>query len=202
MFAMDRDAATRGSATGLWRKVEIRRSICRTALACVVAVLLLGSPAAWSQEVAASLEELVHSEKLEVGEAIYVTDSLGQRLTGSVGNVSASWLEIAVEHGAVVFAESELSEIALRDPTSNGVRLGVGVAAATYAVLCFLGQSPNCVKYLPNVGLSFMAIGAFVGWSTDYVMRETVYRKPASARLTVSPAESGKSGGVGMTLSW
>ena len=174
----------------------------RVAFACVVTALCLWAPAVAAQEAATTLEELWTSKKLTLGDTVYVRNMLGRRVAGNVSDLSSSAIEVVSERGTVVFAEDEVSEIVRRDPVSNGVLNGILTAGGTYALLCTGGESANCFKYLPSIGLNFMAIGAFVGWSMDYFMHETVYRKPGSARLTVSPVVTHEGAGAGMSLSW
>ena len=190
------------------RRSGVRRLRGRPALACMVVAgaLCLWAPGASAQDVATTLEELAHLGKLEPGDAAYITGRFGERVRVTVRDVSASWLEIEVKHGEAILGESEVDHIALRDPVSNGVRWGLAGAAGAYATVCAVdagkrGDASNCVKGLPAAGF-FLGIGALVGWGVDYVIRETVYRKPESARLTISPAVAGGGAGAGITLSW
>ncbi len=185
-------------------RAGVRGLRCGLASAWLVATLSLAAPMAEAQEVPASLEALLQSGRLEAGDAVYVTDTHGRRVAGNVSGLSSSWLEIAAEHETVVVPESEVSEVELRDPVWNGIWWGVVGGLATYFVICPHGTDPayTCMRHLGDVGLIFVGSGALLGWGSDVTIRETVYRKPGSARLTVSPVVTHDGAGAAMTLSW
>lgn len=66
----------------------------KTVMAWLLAALCVCAPAASAQEVAISLEQLVDSGRLAPGDVVYVTNTLGRRVRGSVGDVSSSALMV------------------------------------------------------------------------------------------------------------
>ena len=176
------------------------------ALVWLVVAWWLWAPVASAQDVATSLEELAYSGKLEPGGTVYVTDRLGERVRATVHDLSSSWLEIDVNGGTVILGEVEIAEIARPDPVSNGVWRGMGVAAGFVAAVCvneaISRRASNCIEFVFRGGLQWVGVGTLIGWGIDYVVRETVYRKPGSASLKVSPVFSTEGAGAGVTLSW
>ncbi len=190
---MDRGRRTRAG---------VRKLRCGLALAWLVATLSLAAPMAEAQEMSASLEELLQSGRLKPGDAVHVTDTLGLHMNGHIVDLSSSTLVIAAGRHSRTFTEDEVSTITLRDSVSNGIWLGAAAGVGTFFGLCTQGRVAECVVFLHNAALIWAGIGAFVGWSIDYSIRETVYRRPRSARLTVSPVVTHEGAGAGMTLSW
>ena len=86
----------------------------------------------------------------------------------------------------------------------DGVGWGVIAGLGTYFALC--ADSGDfafyCVHSLPDVGILLAGFGALAGWTVDYIVVETVYRRPSALRLTVSPVITHEGAGAGMTLSW
>ena len=174
-----------------------------TMVARVVILLYLLAPAASAQEVSTSLEELLHSANVEPGSVVDITDAAGLEVTGTVEDLSASALVIAMGRETLTFAESEISTISIRDPVSDGIRLGALVGAGAYLAICLPDERHfyTCA-HLAGWGAAFAGIGALIGWSIDRGVREAVYGNLGSAHLTMSPLPSNEGMGIGMALSW
>ena len=169
----------------------------RMTVGVVALSLLMLAGYAEAQDAGASLVELLQSGELRPGDGVYVTDGAGQRIKGRISDVSSTGLVLIGGQDRWTLASSDVRQIEREDSVANGILIGVGVGAGLGVWSC----GDGCYQGAKQV-LLYSALGLGIGWGIDAVMRKTLYRAPASARLTVSPVLSTERAGAQMSLRW
>jgi hypothetical protein len=166
-----------------------------------------------AQSVAASFGAL--QRLLLSGEMVVVTDQMRRETTGTVIDMSASELTLAVNGGPTqrTFTQDAVYAIRRTDPLGNGTGLGALIGAAPGIAL--LG---SCGRYEYSeesglcragavVGLAIgIPIGALIGRAVDRALgeQEIFYRpvRPSEAGVVLTPIISPKRFGVLASVSF
>lgn len=162
----------------------------------LAALMILIPAAAVAQTSATSFEEL--RLLVKAGQAVIVTDSNGHRISGRIGRVSASSLELSGRE-ARTFDEAGIREIRARDSLANGAiagtAVGIGAGVAIVAALC--SDGPGCGP-ATKVMLGAAGIGAAAGIALDAALgHEVLYRSRLRGRsLTMAPIASRDQRGI------
>ncbi|MGH9146445.1 MAG: hypothetical protein ACRD1Q_07030 [Vicinamibacterales bacterium] len=207
-------------------KVTVRTGLDRTGrwkwvLHMSVSLLVLAPVNASAQVVSTSFEQL--QALVKPGDTVDITDTTGRRTRGTLGELSASSLELlARKTGADgrenlvrdrQLFERDVQQIQLvrRDSLWNGTLIGFAPGAAIGMFILFVGAGCDCytVESRAPIALSTMlfagGIGALIGGTVDasIVKRTTVYfRLPQSrsAGLHMSPMLSKSGTGVKLAV--
>ena len=174
----------------------------KTISALALTVLMIPGAVA-AQRPATSLDDLVQSSQLRPGDGVYVTDSTGRRIKGTVSDVSSAMLQITDGQDSWTLDEGEVNAIELQDSVENGIWIGIGVAIAGTFAMCGIEGTDNGACYgtlyafWPTLGA-----GAGLGWYLDSRINKTLYQKSGGGRLSVSPLVSTERYGATASLSW
>ena len=161
-----------------------------------------------AQNVATSLDEILQSGALGLGDGVYVTDTTGRRIKADVTDLSSAGLKISGRRMTWTLDESEISKIERQDSLQNGIWIGIGVGVGALVAVCNSrggwlkvsdDECPYIVGYYGIPGLVAMAVaGAIV----DSRFTKTLYQAPGSATLTLSPMLSTEHVGAAASISW
>ncbi|MGH9256764.1 MAG: hypothetical protein ACRD3C_19565 [Vicinamibacterales bacterium] len=181
----------------------------------VIVLSIALAPRASAQQVATSFEQLRGLVKL--GDTVYVTDAGGQRTKATIGEVSASSLELFVrqpgQDGHVVsvpqrpLAEGDVKQITLerRDSVWTGTLIGLAAAGVPWLVVCAANDWCYYNEYggenaLRKAAIVTVAMGAGVGALIDasIIKRAIIYQAPGqrSVNIHISPFISKSETGV------
>ena len=109
----------------------------------MLAVVVLPGSAA-GQDTASSWVELQGAGGLRRGTSVYVTDTNGQRVKGTIRQVSPTGLTIARGEKTWALADREIAKIDRQDPIWTGVVIGAGVGYAGVLAYCLGGDYSHC----------------------------------------------------------
>ena len=176
--------------------------ILRELIGVLTLSIVLPSAAA-TQDMAGSLDELLHSGSLEPGEGVYVTDAGGRRLKGTITDMSSTGLVVTHRDQAWTMAAADVRRIDLQDSWANGIAYGMVTAAGSISAVCWAtGGRPGECSYALLYGFPFVAIGGVVGGVVDALRHKTVYRAAGSVQASVSPIMSPGSLGAQVSIAW
>ena len=96
----------------------------------------VGAAVAAEAQTASSLDTLVQSGELTIGDGIYLTDVLGQLIKGDITDLSSSVLTVTRGRETWTLAVSEVKRIERQDSLVNGIMLGVAVGAIPSGFIC------------------------------------------------------------------
>lgn len=164
---------------------------------------------AHAQEVAASsLRELAMS--LKTNEQLIVTDRDGRRVTGRFVEVTDSGLalNVTVTPGKVVFPETAVQNIAIRDSLLNGALIGlaVGIVPGAYlggvgAAMCECVEDDELAGPMTRGAVVFGGLGALIGGLIDRAHNRVVYASPQrKTSLRLSPLPTARGLGASMSV--
>ena len=139
-----------------------------------VSVIALSVALPASAQTSVNSFELLQSI-VKPGQTLVVTDQAGHETTGSVSEVSALSLTLALKkHEQRVFAGDTVRAIRRTDPLGNGtlVGLGIGIAAtSTFAARCgrykYAEESGPCMAAAMSSGLLWIPMAALIGRAID-----------------------------------
>ena len=176
----------------------------RTAIGILALTLLMLPAAAAAQDVATSLDDLLHSRQLRPGDGVYVTNAMGKRIKGDVTDVSPTGLAITDGRDTWTLAESEVSKIERQDPVDTGIWLGIGIAVGSTLAVCAVERAAGAeLCFSGYYGLlPALAAGAGIGWYMDATNHKTIYRKSGAARLRIAPVVSRNRLGAVLSVGW
>ena len=106
-----------------------------------LSMLLLLPGVAVAQDVAVSLDELLRSGSLQLGEGVYVTDATGRRLKGTLSDVSSTGLVVTHRGQSWTVAAADVRRIDLQDSLRNGTAYGMVAVAGPITAVCGAGGS-------------------------------------------------------------
>jgi hypothetical protein len=172
----------------------------RAAVGLLTLTILLLPAEVRSQEVAGSLDQLRASGLLKPGDAVYVTDSNGQRTKGMIRDLSATSLSLMAGQDTLNVTAMNVSKIERQDSLENGILIGLGIGVAVTAVWCKADPDPEHCPYIVGYfGLPAIAGGTILGAIFDAFIHKTLYLAPAasaSSRLRLSPILSNDQKGM------
>ena len=174
-----------------------------TAIVCMPVLLTVASTV--EAQVVDSLDELLHTGRLQAGDGIYVTDAEGRRIKGDVVDLSPISLSITDGRGVWNLADDEIRGIERQDPLENGIWIGTGFAFAGVVGFCRLEipitHNDACYATLYFTPLA-IGLGVFVGAMIDASRHEVLYRQPAAASVRLSPLLSADAVGARLSVGW
>lgn len=181
----------------------------RTRAAYAVTVLAACMPmaapvAVEAQEASTSLEELLRTRELRIGDGIYVTDAAGQRIKGNVGNLSATALELRTRNGSTTLKAGGIRRIERQDSLENGIGLAILAGFGGAYASCYLEHLASD-DYCYATAYSFlpaMAASIFLGAMLDASRHRTIYEAPGPTRVTWSPTVSDRHLGLRAAIAW
>ena len=184
----------------------------RLTLACLSALVAASSSA--EAQVARSLDDLVRAGELRRGIGVYVTDTSGRRLKGTITDVAPTLVTITKWQDTWTLASTEVRKIELQDPLENGFSRGfVYGALVLYGgcfsplrteVVCGTGSDSTGLAFLDTFvsGLPYVAVGMIGGGLIDWLTHTTLYERSGFARLTFSPTLSLGRAGARLSFGW
>ena len=118
----------------------------RLTAVCVLA--MAAWPAAEAQEPTSALEALIGARELRRGVGVYVTDDAGQRIKGTVIDLSGASLTVETGEGAKNLKAGAIRRIELQDTIESGIWIGVGLATAgSYARSGIASRRPVLLRH-------------------------------------------------------
>ena len=162
-------------------------------------VLRQGDRAA--QDVAGSFDELLQAGSLRPGDGVFVTDTTGRRLKGTVSDLSSTALVATHEGEAWTAAAADLHRVERQDTLANGIAYGVLIATGSLVGLCVANGGSRCghfLYYMPYVPI----LGGVVGLVVDAHRHKTIYRAAGSTRVAVVPMVSHERLGAQVSVGW
>jgi hypothetical protein len=151
-------------------------------------------PPALAQEPAASFDDLPRWVRL--GDPVTVTEASGRKVTGSIADLQARSLKLAIGKSVREFSQADVATITrtLPDPLGNGALIGAGIGAGFFLVAALSGGGcdwEGCGGMLLLGSVFYGAIGAGIGVGIDAMVpgRElAIYRRTAGhAAIGFSP---------------
>src|SRR5262249_39369626 len=192
----------------------------RSTLQVFASLLMMAPVGARAQVVATSFAEL--ESLVKPGDRVEVLDAGGRKTKGTVGELSASTLELLVRESApdsrerlvprARLAERDVRQIRLerRDSVLNGTLIGFAPGGAIGVLVLFIGAGCDFYPIESRAGVPMMTmliaggIGAGIGAAIDASMieRTTVYYAPAArgAGLQVQPLITRTAAGVQLAI--
>ena len=170
-----------------------------------VSALILGIlPAvAAAQDESRSLDELLRSGRLLLGDGVYVTNAGGSRLKGTITDVSTTAVEVVHRGQTWRVAARDLRLIERQDPLADGFAKGLLVSWGLFYGLCEASGAHYCLPYSLSryVAIPYL-LGGAVGLLVDATTHQTVYRARASRRTAVAPILSQGRYGARVSVGW
>ena len=178
----------------------------------LVTSLVTGTPGiALAQDAGASFDSI--SARIRPGARLIVTTESGERITGSLVNVSATSLVMTSGRDRREIAPATTRTIVHRDPTVWSVLLGAaGGFAAGWAVAaseCRLLTLPEIFDDCSDSG-SFTAAktavfvlpvaGAAIGWALDASRNATIFQRGSPTTVALAPAVARRAASIRVTL--
>ena len=173
----------------------------RAAVGCTALALLVLPGRAAAQDVAGSLDELLQAGGLRPGDGVFVTDTTGRRLKGTVSDLSSTALVATHEGEAWTVAAADLHRVERQDTLANGIAYGVLIATGSLVGLCVANGRSRCghfLYYMPYVPI----LGGVVGLVVDAHRHKTIYRAAGSTRVAVVPMVSHERLGAQVWVGW
>ncbi len=136
---------------------------------------------------------------LERGHDVIVTDDGGRHTRGRVSSISSSQLVLVRKRfpfsrpEARGFKRESITTIRIVDATRNGEMLGAAAAAGLLAAFIERDCSPACNDNFGRAGRWMIEAPLFVpiGWSLgrwiDSMINESIYERPQTRRVAISP---------------
>ena len=173
----------------------------RIGLSALVLSLLPAGAAA--QDESRSLDELLRSGSLLLGDGVYVTKTGGFRLKGTITDLSTTGMEVAHRGQTWSVAARDLRLIERQDPLADGFAKGFLVSWAIFYGLCEGTGAHYCLHYsLSHYFAIPYLLGGFVGLLLDAEQHQTVYRARESRRPAVAPILSQGRYGARVSVGW
>jgi hypothetical protein len=176
-----------------------------TGLPAIVALVLLGAPAA-AQPPSTDFRDL--PGRVRVGETVWVAGEDGVQQRGTLWRLSASSLEIRSGGQIRTFTEEAVNAVWARQPDSltNGAVIGLGIGVAL-AALVATGCHDEYVACLVGAGTAYGGLGSAIGVGVDAITpgaKIDVYRRRAiaSARVSVQPIVAPRVQGVALRIAF
>ena len=168
-----------------------------------VLVLALLPAVAAAQDESRSLDELLRSGRLLLGDGVYVTKTGGSRLKGTITDLSTTAVEVVHRGQTWSVAARDLRLIERQDPLADGFAKGLLVSWAIFYGLCEGSGAHYCLGYSLShyVAIPYL-LGGFVGLLFDAEQHQTVYRARASGPPTVAPILSQGRYGARVSVGW
>lgn len=145
---------------------------------------------------------------LPPGTNVYVTQPNGDEVSGRVDALSPGTLRLRIDEGQTRdLAESDVSEIAVRDPYWPAMLIGAGAGALAFNVIGEEGctspaAAPDCRRVSRAEGTTtFAAIGAGVGFLIDFFRKETIFEGRPARRISTEIGPTLGKGQVGVMIS-
>lgn len=148
---------------------------------------------------------------VRLGDKIWVVDSSGRELHGTLAGISAEDREITlrIDDGVLSVAEDVLEKIDLEvsDSLGNGALIGLGTGVGAAAMLSLACDGDNFAACFGWSSLWLGAIGVAVGVGADAVVteRRLVYaapRRTPGLRVDAVPMIAPRRKGMAFVLSW
>jgi hypothetical protein len=177
------------------------------ACAAVAQLLVIGIPATEGQEAAGSFEQL--RSRVSVGDDVFVADVTGREVRGTVIDLSASSLALAVEADRMEFLEPDVETVSRRDSRWNGTLWGLGAGAVLGTLLDRTlvgeyGREDISVGESASFIATAAGLGAGIGFAVDALVRgrHVLYARPPSTTgmVSVLPVWRPARGGILVTL--
>jgi len=176
--------------------VAARARVCGWMLRIFASLLVMAPLSAQAQVIATSFTEL--ESLLERGDRVEVLDSSGRKTKGTVGELSASALELLVRKSDpdgrdrlvphARLGERDVRQIRLerRDSVLNGTLIGFAPGAGIGVLILFFGAGCDCYTIESRAPIAMLTmllaggLGAGIGAAIDASMieRTTVYYRP------------------------
>lgn len=149
--------------------------------------------------IANSLHELLHDGRLAIGDAIYVTRSIGRRrLSGDLEDLTSSALTLTDKRITWTLTEEQILRVERGDSTANGVWTGLLLGVIP---ICAYSRSSEQASYaMLYYGGPLLAAAGLIGGLVDWNVRDTVYDAHGGKRARWSPVSP--KGGLGASLSY
>jgi len=172
----------------------------------VAALIALMTASAEAQQLAGSFDQLLVLVK--PGDTLTITDGTGQRMQGTLTQLSASSLVLDVSGALRQFQESDVNTIEKRGPDSlrNGALIGMAVGAGILGVgiAASANSSEGDASLFAFGALVYAGVGGAIGIGIDALIegRRVIYAGSNSTRttLSISPVLHGGRRGVLMSV--
>ena len=156
-----------------------------------------------AQDIAVSLEQLLHSGSLQLGDGVYVTDATEHRIKGTISDMSSTTLVVTHRGQTWTVTGTDVRKIDRQDSWVNGIAYGMLTTGGSISAVCWAGESNagEC-GYVLLYAFPVVAIGGVVGGVIDALKHKTVYRTGGSMRASVSPIVAHRSLGTHVRITW
>ena len=156
-----------------------------------------------AQDIAVSMDELLHSGSLQLGDGVYVTDATEHRIKGTISDISSTTLVVTHRGQARTVTDANVRKIDRQDSWVNGIAYGMLTTGGSISALCWAGKSNarEC-GYVLLYAFPVIAVGGVLGGVIDAFKHKTVYRSSGSIRASVSPIVAHRSLGTHVRITW
>ena len=163
----------------------------RTLFAVIVA---LGLPAI------AAAQPPGWTEKVQIGQPVFITTHTGDRVDGIAGQVTVDGLVVSTPIGTRTVPYREMRRVQKRDPAWTGAVIGAatGIFAGIVAALVSDCHGRQCQAEEGGLVMAGALYGGLTGWTADFNHsgKSTIFRSEASAKVTVAPRRGGLSAAI------
>ena len=140
------------------------------------------------------------TEKVEIGEPVFITTQAGDRVDGIAGQVTAEGLVVSTRLGIRTVPYREMRRVQKRDPAWTGAVIGAatGIFAGIVASLVSDCYGRQCQAEERGLVMTGAFYGAMTGWMVDFNHsgKSTIFKRNASAKVTVAPRRGGLSAAI------
>ena len=167
-------------------------------------ILSLLPAGAAAQDESRSLDELLRSGRLLLGDGVYVTKTGGSRLKGTITDLTTTAVEVVHRGQTWSVAAGDLRLIERQDPLADGFAKGLLVSWALFYGLCEASGAHYCLSYSlsPQYAAIPYLLGGSFGLLIDASTHQTVYHARASGRPAVAPILSQGRYGARVSVGW
>ena len=163
----------------------------RTLFAVIIA---LGLPAV------AGAQSPGWTEKVQIGEPVFITTRAGDRVDGIAGQVTTEGLVVSTPIGTRTVPYREMRRVERRDPAWTGAVIGAatGIFAGIVAALVSDCHGRQCQAEERGLVMTGALYGVITGWTVDFNHsgKSTIFKSDASAKVTVAPRRGGLSAAI------
>lgn len=144
------------------------------------------------------------TDKLELGEPIYVTTHAGDRIDGIAGQVTAEGIVMKTPLGVRTVPYRDMQRVQKRDPQWTGAVIGAatGIVAGIVGALVSDCQGRQCEAEERGLVMAGAIYGSLTGWMVDFNSRgkSTIFTAEPPRKVTLRPRRGGITAAIG--FSW
>ena len=140
------------------------------------------------------------TEKLEIGQPVFITTHTGDRVEGIAGQVTSEGLIMSTPLGIRTVPYREMRRVQKPDPAWTGAVIGAatGIFAGIVGALASDCHGRQCRAEEGGLVMAGALYGGLTGWTVDFNFKgkSTIFKGESSRKVTVAPRRGGLSAAI------